>query len=447
MASLTVEELGSGGYDTVIIAATDVQGRLFGRRIPARRFLSNPSGHVDVCTCALVWDIAEGPEVATPFAGFHTGWHDFFLVPDLTTLRPYPEVEGSAICLADIHDEHGEPLQMAPRQILRRQVERAASLGYDMVMATELEFYLFRDDLRLARLKGFRDLEPTTLIRSDYSIVGAGVQEPFIRRIRGEMEAAGIPIWACQAEYGLGQWEVNLEHTDPLEIADRHVVYKAGVKEMALREGLAISFMARPVGSEPGSSCHFHVSLWREGRSAFAEGPGARQLSEVGRSFLGGLMSHLDESSLFLAPYVNSYKRHLTEDFGGGINAWGHDNRTLTFRIVGEGPSLHIEHRYAGADVNPYLGAAVILAAGLDGVERSLDPGPPFVGNAYADQELSRAPESLSEALKAFEGSSFVVETFGKDVVEHYAAHARAEWSQYLRAVTDWEVLRAFENA
>lgn len=443
MSTLRVEELESGRYDTVVVAAPDVQGRLFGRRLPARRFVSDPIQQVDICVCTLVWDIAEHPGFTIPFAGAHTGWQDIFLRPDLATLRPYPGVEGTAICIADIFDEDGELLEIAPRTMLRRQVERAAGLGFDVVMASELEFYLFRGDQRTARLSRFRDLEPTTLIRSDYSIVGQAVQEPFIRRIRGEMEAAGIPIWACQAEYGLGQWEVNLEHTHPVEMADRHVIYKAGVKEMALQHELTPTFMARP-NEDMGSSGHLHVSLWRGGDPAFAEGG---HPSVAAKSFLGGLMAHLDDTALFFAPYVNSYKRHLTEDFGGGINAWGFDNRTIALRVVGHGPSLRIEHRYPGADANPYLAAAAIIAAGLDGVERSLDPGPPFVGNAYESPALSRTPESLLDALTGFESSEFVASTFGKEVVEHYAAHARGEWTGYLRAVTDWEVLRAFEQA
>jgi glutamine synthetase len=447
MAVLLIEDLTPERFDTVIVAGADMQGRLFGRRLPARRFLADPAQGVDICTCVFVWDIAEDPGADVPFAGPHTGWNDLVLAPDLATLRPYPGVEGTAICLADVLDEHGEPLAMAPRTILRRQVERAAAMGFGVQTASELEFYLFRGSVREARLRGFRDLEPTTLVRSDYSIVGQAAQEPFIRRVRREMEAAGIPIWACQAEYGLGQWEVNLEHADPVEMADRHVVYKAGLKEMALQDDLAPTFMARPVAGDMGSSGHVHVSLWRGDEPAFADGDGPHALSDAGLSFVGGLLAHLDETALFFAPYLNSYKRHLTEDFGGGIQAWGFDNRTIAIRVVGSGPSLRVEHRYPGADANPYLSMAAVLAAGLDGVERGLGPGQPFEGDAYGDAHLRRTPRSLVEALVAFEESTFVRDTFGKDVVEHYAAHGRAEWEASLRAVTDWEINRAFEQA
>jgi glutamine synthetase len=443
---LSVDDLSREGFDTLVIAAPDVHGRLFGRRIPVRRFLADPEDGLPICTCALVWDIAEDLAQEVPFAGYHTGWNDFILKPDLSTLRSYPGVLNTAIVMADIFNEEGEPLEVAPRTILRRQVERAAAAGYELRLASEIEFYLFHGSLRGARLRSFRDLEPTTLVRSDYTIVGQAVQEPFIARVRREMDAADIPVYACQAEYGLGQWEVNLEHAGPLEMADRHAIYKAGVKEMALQEELSVTFMARPV-NDMGSSCHFHTSLWRDGEPVFPEETAPHHLLETGRHFLGGLLSRLDETALFLAPYVNSYKRHNTENFGGGIEAWGFDNRTVAFRVVGKGPTLRIEHRYAGADVNPYLGLAAVIAAGLDGMENETDPGQPFVGNAYQDDGLRRTHRSLADAVEAFEGSDFVHSAFGKEVVAHYAAHGRGEWEGYLKAVTDWEVMRAFELA
>jgi glutamine synthetase len=437
----------SRDYHTVVVGATDVQGRLFGRRIPVRRFLQNAQKDVPICTCALAWDITEDLGLDMSFAGLHTGWHDFGIRPVLETLRPYPGVAGTAICMADIVDEEGQLLEIAPRTILRRQLERTRGLGYTVLLASELEFYLFRGDVREARLRGFRGLEPTTLVRSDYSIVGQATQEPFINRVWQEMESANIPVYAYQAEYGLGQWEVNLEHAEALEMADRHVIYKAGLKEMALQSGLSATFMAKPVPADMGSSGHFHCSLRADDEPVFPEASGGHQLSDVGRSFLGGLMRHLNDTAIFFGPYVNSYKRHASEDFGGGVNAWGVDNRTVNFRVVGSGDSLHVEHRYAGADANPYLAAAAIVAAGLGGIESGIDPGPPVAGNAYARTDLPRTPKSLGDALKAFRASGFASSVFGKEVVDHYAAHADAEWSGYLKAVTDWEIERAFELA
>jgi glutamine synthetase len=443
---LTVNDLAGSDFDTVALAAPDVHGGLFGRRIPWRRFFEDPEAELPICTCALVWDIGQDLAQEVPFAGYHTGWNDFVLKPDLSTLRPYPGTRGTAIVLADIYDEEGQLLELAPRTVLRRQVERAKAQGFDVKLASELEFYLFHGSVRENRLQGFRGMEPTTLVRSDYSIVGQAVQEPFIARIRREMDEAGVPIYACQAEYGLGQWEVNLEYADALEMADRHVIYKAGVKELALQEGISVTFMARPKAADMGSSCHFHTSLWDRDRPLFpAEDP--HQLSDVAKGFLGGLLADLDDTAVLFAMLVNSFKRHATEDFGGGIKAWGLDNRTLALRVLGRGPTLRIEHRYGGADANPYLAGAAIVAAGLDGIARGIDPGPPYVGNAYADRSLPRTPGSLRDALDAFESSDFASASFGKDVVTHYAAHARGEWESYLKAVTDWEIDRNFELA
>lgn len=441
---LSASDVASGDYDTVIVAAADVQGRLFGRRIPCRRFSAAVEEGIEICTCALAWDISQDLSAETALGGWHTGWHDFRLRPDLRTLRPYPGVPGTAICLSDAVDDEGLLLDVAPRSILRRQIDRARRLGYDVFMASELEFYMYLGTVRDARLRRFQDLQPTTITRSDYSIVGQAVQEPFIARIRNEMDRANIPIFACQAEYGFGQWEVNLDHAPALEMADRHVIYKAGIKEMALQSDLAVTFMAKPSTSDFGSSCHIHCSLRSKGEPVFAA-DGGHALSQDGMGFLGGLMSHLSDTALFFAPSVNSYKRHAAEDVGGGINAWGYDNRTVTFRVVGKEDSLRIEHRYAGADVNPYLAAAAIIVAGLDGIEAGTDPGPPLEGNAYAHTDLQRAPACLPDAINAFAHSSFTSNAFGPGVVAHYQTLAHAEWSSFLKAVTDWEIMSAFE--
>lgn len=444
---LSPEDLARDGYETVAVAAPDVHGRLFGRRVPARRFLEDPGAGVSVCTAALSWDIGQEPVAGVRFAGFHTGWDDLLLRPDLATLRPYPGVPGTAVVVADVVDDAGDLLGLAPRTVLRRQLEAATALGYEVRLASEVEFYLFEGDVRANRRSGFRDLVPSTAVRSDYSIVDQAVQEPFIGRLRRELEAAGIPVHACQAEYGLGQWEVNLEHAPALEMADRHVLYKAAVKELALAEGLTVTFMAMPRGGDMGSSCHLHLSLWRGTEPVLPSAADPARLSDEGQAFVGGLLAHLEETAVLMAPFANSYKRHRTEHFGGSVRAWGMDNRTVAVRVVGSGPTLRVEHRYPGADANPYLAAAAVLAAGLDGLRRGLDPGPPVGGDAYRAEGLGRTPGSLGEALAAFEASAFAREAFGEEVVEHYAAHARAEWEGYLGAITDWEVLRAFELA
>jgi glutamine synthetase len=445
LKELTQEPGAPTGYDTVIVAAPDVQGRLFGRRIPLRQFRTNPRASVATCRCALAWDIAERLDVPVPWAGWHTGWNDFEIAPDLTTLRRYPGAARTAICLADSCDTTGEPVQIAPRTIMQRQVGKLAERGFTAMFASELEFYLFHQDQRSARLGRFQGLEPTTLVRSDYSIVGQATQEPFLARVRAAMEEAGIPIFACQAEYGLGQWEINLEYADPIEMADRHVIYKAGLKEMALAEGLSVTFMARPFSHDVGSSCHIHVSLWHEGRNVLV-GEEDGSLSDFGRNFLGGLLAHLGDVALFYAPYVNSYKRH-GRDEGGGVIGWGYDNRTVAVRVTGSGPSLRFEIRYPGADVNPYLAYSAAIASGLDGLDRRLDPGEPVKGNGSEVARLIRTSSSLGDAVRQFEESDFVCRCFGEDVRTHYATLCRAEWKEYLETVTDWELLRAFEIA
>jgi glutamine synthetase len=447
---LAFEDLTAGGYETLIVAAPDFHGRLFGKRIPVRRFAEQPDEYPNVCTCALTYDVTqtnmEGGE-PIPFAGFHTGWHDFRLRPDLATLRPWPAGNGTAIVLADLVDEDGELLQFAPRALLREQAELARQQGLTILLGSELEFYAFREDLRSARQRGFAGLEPTTLIHTDHRIVGQAALEPFMALLRREMSAAGIPVYASQAEHGLGQWEINLDYADVLEMADRHVIYKEGIKELAIREGLSVTFMARPSQAEPGSSCHLHCSARTlDGEPVFPESPGSALFSAAGRGFLAGLMTHLDETALWFAPYVNSYKRHAIP-FSGAVNAWGRDNRTLAFRVVGSGPSLRVENRYPGADVNPYLAAAAMIAAGLDGVQHGLDPGPAVEGNAYDQPGLARPPASLGRAIELFETSSFMQAAFRKETLANYAAHARNEWEAYLTQVTDWEVLRAFELA
>jgi glutamine synthetase len=349
-----------------------------------------------------------------------------------------------------VDEERGAPVEILPRRVLQRQVERAEALGFEVLVGSELEFYLFRESFREARGAGFRGLEPTTLVRSDYSIVGQGAREGFLGRVRAAMDGCGIPVDASQAEYGLGQWEVNLEQAPALETADRHSVYKAGVKELAVAEGLSATFMAKPVAADMGSSCHLHVSLVNlvDGSPGFARRDGTAGLSAVMNAFLGGLVARLAETALFFAPFVNSYKRHVGGmAFAGGPIAWGIDNRTASFRVVGAGPSLRVEHRFAGADANPYLATAALIAAGVDGVEHALDPGPPVTGNAYARADIARAPASLGAAIDAFETSEWASTTFGTEVVEHYAAIARAEWQGYLHAVTDWEIDRGFEHA
>ena len=441
---LAVDDLERAGYHTVVLATPDTQGRPVGRQLTLRRFLDDPLAGVEVSSYILVYDLAGIPLVDSPFAGSQTGYHDVRLYPDLRTLRPYPGVQGTAICLADVVAD-GEEVPFAPRTVLSRQDEAARQTGFGVRLATEIEFYLFRNNPREARQLGFRGLEPTTATRSTYGTVAAIAQQPFLAGFCQAMEAAGIAVGSAQTEAGRGQWEVNFEHVDPLQAADHHLVYKACVKELARQAGLTVTFMARPVADDLGSSCHLHVSLTADGQALFPLEPGSASLSPAARHVVGGLLEHLPATAYFFAPFANSYKRHAPGFAAGAVVAWGHDNRSVAIRVVGRGDSLRVEHRFPGADANPYLAAAALIAAGLEGIATQRDPGPPVEGDADARSDLFRPPASLGQALSALESSRFVQKAFGSAVAAHYAAHARAEWAAALAAVTDWDLMRGFE--
>lgn len=442
---LTTDDLDRLGCHTVAIATPDTQGRPVGRTLPLRRFLDDPEAGVDISSYALVYDLAGIPLEDSPFAGAHTGYHDIRLRPDLSTLRPYPGSPGVALCIADVVDADGREVALAPRAMLRRQAELAAEQGYEPQMAMELEFFLFSNNLHEARRRNYRDLDSTTPARSTYGIAPAIAQQPFLLSVSEALTTAGVPVGSAQTEAGRGQWEVNLPHSDPLTSADHHLIFKLGVKEMARQTGHAVSFMARPVPDDLGSSCHIHCSLFAADQPLFPAEPGAHALSPLAMQFLGGLLAHLTESAIFFAPNVNSYKRHAPGFAAGGVIAWAMDNRSVAVRVAGHGETLRLEHRYPGADANPYLAAAAIIAAGLDGISAARDPGPPAEGDADARRGLSRTPSSLGDALSAFERSTFARDAFGAEAVAHYAAHARAEWMAFLGAVTDWEIIRGFE--
>ena len=442
---LTLAELDRAGYRTVAIATPDAQGRLVGREVPLRRFLDHPDEGVEISSFALTGDLVGVPLFDSPFSGPHTGYHDVRLRPDLATLRPYPAVDATAICFADVVDGAGIEQEVAPRTVLRRQVERAHEMGFTVRLATELEFYLFWDDPREARRRGYRGLEPTTPERATYSVTAVAAQHPFLQPLQDAMAAAGIPVASAQTEAGRGQWEVNLEHAEPMDAADRHVLLKAGIREVARQASATVTFMARPVPDDLGSSCHIHCSLRTGDDPAFPVAPESGELSETARHFAGGLLAHLPATAVFFAPYANSYKRFAPGFAAGQIAAWGGDNRSVAIRAVGKGQTLRLEHRTPGADANPYLAAAAVIAAGLEGIQAQRDPGPPVEGDADARADLPRTPCSLGEALSAFEAADFVKQAFGADVAAHYAAHARAEWQAYLVAVTDWEIMRGFE--
>ncbi len=444
------ERVEDGALETVIVAFTDHYGRLMGKRFDARFFLEEALEHgAHACDYLLTVDMEMNPVPGYRFASWERGYGDLHLVPDLATLRVASWLEKSALVLCDVHDvESHARASVAPRSILRAQVERAARAGFCALCASELEYYLYRGTQREALSQGWRGLEPVGHTLEDYDLRQGARTEPFHAAARAHLAASGVPVETSKGEWGLGQHELNVRYTEALAMADRHAVYKQCLKELADQHGLALTFMAKVASDQAGSSCHIHMSLARDGQNAFAgdEPCGPVRGSRTFRHFLGGWIAHAAELMPFYAPTVNSYKRYQSASWAPTRLAWSHDNRTAGFRVVGHGESLRIECRIPGADANPYLAFAASLASGLDGIERELEPPPCFAGDLYAARELPRVPGNLRDALAGFEASAFAQSAFGAEVVEHYAHFFRSEWEAWERAVTDWERQRYFER-
>ncbi|MFI6577981.1 glutamine synthetase family protein [Nocardiopsis sp. NPDC050513] len=433
----------SGAVDTVLVAFTDMQGRLQGKRLSARFFLEEVVGHgTEGCGYLLAVDVDMNTVDGYAMSSWDTGYGDFVMAPDLSTLRRTPWAEGAVMVQADLTWHDGTPVAPSPRQVLRRQTERLAERGWRAMVGTELEFVVYRDSYEQAWDRGYRDLTPANRYNVDYSVLGGARVEPLLRRIRNELGAAGLYAESAKGECNLGQHEIAFRYDDAVRTCDNHAVYKNAAKEIAAQEGMSITFMAKPNQRE-GNSCHIHISLRGEdGAPVMAEGEG---LSATGRHFLAGQMAALREFTLLLAPNINSYKRYVPGSFAPTAIAWGRDNRTCALRLVGHGPSLRVENRVPGGDVNPYLANAALIAAGLHGIDKGLEPGEPFEGNAYASG-LPTVPATMRDALAAWEDSALAREVFGDEVVEHYANYARVELAAFDAAVTDWEMYRGFER-
>ena len=444
-------EVEAGRIETVITAMPDLFGRLVGKRITASFYQNEVAAHgMHVCDYLLASDMEMDPTPGYRFASWDQGYGDLHLVPDLSTLRRAAWLDRSALVLCDAF-RGDEPVAVAPRQILRRQIERAAALGFDPRMGSELEFFLLRDGYEAAQQKGFRGLAHFGRYVEDYHVLSGTFAENVIGAIRRDVDASGIPVEFSKGEWGPGQHEINLRYAPALEMADRHVVYKQAAKEIAAAAGTSLTFMAKFDESLAGSSLHVHLSLWdRKSEPVFAGGedlPGCPvKVSPVFRGFLGGLLAHAREIALFLAPNPNSYKRYRPGTFAPTGIAWSYDNRTAGFRVVGAGPSLRVECRIPGADANPYLAYAALLAAGLDGVERRLDPGPGFTGDAYASKGLPQVPHSLPDAAAELERSAFARRAFGDAVIDHLLHFARSEQAVFDTRVSDVERERYFER-
>jgi glutamine synthetase len=437
--------------ETVLCVVPDLWGRLVGKRVTTESFLKTAlrSEGLHASLYLFVVDMDMDPRPGYELSSWRTGFSDFRMVPDLSTFRVAGWLPSTAVVICDAYAEDGDDLVgVAPRSILRRQVERAAAANLRFKMATELEFYLYQTPPAQAWARRYLELEPVTYYRADYHILQSSRNDHFIEQIRRHMNAAEIEVEFSKAEWGLGQQEINLRYADALEIADRHALYKNGVKEMAQQSEWSVTFMAKPSIAEIGSSCHIHASLWdADGNPKMPDPSSSHQLSGLGRSFLGGLLEHTPELIWLFAPNVNSYKRFQSASFAPTVVTWGRDNRTCGYRLVGEGESLRVENRIPGADVNPYLSCAATVMAGLDGIERWLDCGDPYDGDAYSDQALSAVPSTLRDGLDAFAGSSLADAALGTAVHEHLVNFGRQELEAFEHeCVTDWERIRYFER-
>jgi glutamine synthetase len=435
------EAIRTGGIDTVVVAFTDMQGRLVGKRMHGRYFVDHDiAAHgIEGCTYLLAVDMEMDPVPGYALANWDQGYGDFVLRPDANTLRRVPWLEATALVLCDLEGHDGTAVGPSPRQVLRGQIERARSLGYEPMVGSELEFYLFRDTYAQAHERGYRNLAPSVPYILDYHVLATSYDEPLLRRIRNEMYGAGIVVEGSKGEAWPGQQEINFLYADALTAADNHVIFKNGAKEIAQQAGCSITFMAKPDERWIGNSCHIHSSLWRDGANAFAGE------SAVFERYLAGQIACAKELAVFLAPSVNSYKRFAVGSWAPTTLAWGRDNRTCGFRIVGEGDSLRTETRIPGGDCNPYLAFAALLAAGLYGIENELPLPPALEGNAY-ESDAERFPSTLYEAIEALEQGSMARAAFGDDVVEHYLNYARTEQQLFDRVVTSYERQRMFER-
>jgi glutamine synthetase len=444
--------VGEGTVETVVAVIPDMYGRLMGKRFTARFFLDEVAAHgMEACNYLLGCDIEMDPQPGYRITSWQAGYGDFVATPDLSTLRPIPWLEKTVLVLCDLTTQQGEPVEESPRRILQRQVERARALGYEPYLGSELELYLFRESYTAARAKNHHNLALDGAFPQDYHILQTAKDEWLIRQIRLGMEAAGIPVECSKGEWSAGQHEINLRYATALEMADRHVVYKNGTKEIAALNDVSVTFMAKWAGDPAGSSCHVHSSLRSaDGQSqpVFWEQDGQPfNTSPVMRQYVAGQLALARDFSYFYAPTINSYKRYQSATFAPTVIVWGRDNRTCGFRLVGSSPSsLRIENRIPGADVNPYLTFAATIAAGLYGIEQGLELAAPYAGDAYQDAGLPRIPGSLREAISCLDGSAPARAAFGDDVVEHYLNAARLEQALYDRSVTCWELDRYFER-
>jgi glutamine synthetase len=440
----------AGSIDTVLVAFPDMQGRMIGKRFQAEYFLEMAEDETHGCDYLLADDIDMEPVPGYAAANWGKGYGDFVMKPDLGTLMKASWLDGTAIVLCDLSDHHHhEPIAHSPRAILKAQVARLAAMGFTANAATELEFYLFDESYRSVLEKGHRSLQTAGDYIQDYHIFQTTKEEGVMRALRKSLQASGIPVESSKGEWGPGQEEINIKYADALTMADRHVVLKNATKEIAYAQGKSVTFMAKWDFGLAGSSSHIHMSLAdANGNAAFADAADERGMSALMKHFMAGQLTYANDITYFLAPYINSYKRFQSGTFAPTKAIWSPDNRTAGFRLCGEhSKAIRVECRIGGADLNPYLAIAALIAAGIRGIEDKLVLPPPFKGDAYVTQKLPEIPKTLRDATAWLKGSDMLKNAFGEDVVAHYVHTAEWEQFEYDRRITDWELKRGFERS
>ncbi|MCX7567942.1 glutamine synthetase family protein [Sulfitobacter sp. F26169L] len=451
--TMTFDDLKSrvaeGSIDTVLVCFVDMQGRLTGKRFHAVNFVETSFKETHCCNYLLATDL----EMATPDGYASTSWQagygDYVMAPDLDTIRPIPWLEGTAMVLCDVLDHHThEPVPHSPRAILKKQIKRLEELGFEAKMATELEFFLFEKSFDDIRKGGFRDLTPISGYNEDYHILQTTKEEDVMRPVRNHLFAAGLPIENTKGEAAAGQEELNIRYSPALDCADYHSIAKHAIKEIAWQNGRAATFLPKWDMNQSGSSSHVHQSLWKDGEAAFFDKTAQHGMSTLMQHYMAGLIKYAPDYTYFLAPYVNSYKRFAKGTFAPTKTVWSVDNRTAGFRLCGENTkSIRVECRIGGSDLNPYLAQAVMLAAGIKGIEDALALAPATTGDVYEDAKATDIPQTLRAATETLRGSAFLRDALGEDVVDHYTRAAEWEQEEFDRVVTDWEIARGFERA
>ena len=442
-------EVADGAIDTVLTVFPDMQGRLMGKRFHAVNFVETSFKETHCCNYLLATDL----EMATPDGYAATSWEkgygDYVMAPDLTTIRVLPWLEGTAMVMCDILDHHTHaPVPHAPRQVLKAQIARLKALGYDAMMATELEFFLFEQSFDDIRKSGFRDLAPISGYNEDYHILQTTKEEGVMRPIRNHLFAAGLPVENTKGEAETGQEELNIRYAEALACADHHTIAKNAIKEIAWQHGRAATFLPKWHHDKVGSSSHVHQSLWQDGAPAFYDADAPLAKSALMDHFMAGLIAYAPDYTFFLAPYVNSYKRFAKGTFAPTKTAWSVDNRTAGFRLCGDGTKgVRVECRIGGSDLNPYLAQAAMLAAGIKGIADKMPLDPPTTGDVYAASAAADVPRTLRAATETLRGSEMLRAAMGDEVIDHYTRCAEWEQEEFDRVVTDWEIARGFERA